>query len=77
MRPPKPHIIVTFHTHTDALACSSACKAQGVPGRIVTVPRDLSAGCGYAWRCDPADRERLEACLANASIDFEAVYERQ
>lgn len=39
--------VVTFHTTTDAMAMEKACKEAGAPGRLIPVPREISAGCGY------------------------------
>ena len=42
-------LVITFHTTTDAMAMEQACKAAGADGRIIPVPRAISAGCGLAW----------------------------
>lgn len=51
-------LVITFHTTTDAMAMEAACKALGAPGRLIPVPRSISAGCGLAW-CTPPDSEML------------------
>lgn len=42
------YIFVTFASTTDAFAMEKACKKAKVEGRLVSVPRQLSAGCGIA-----------------------------
>ena len=42
-------LIITFHTTTEAMAMEKACKESGAEGRIIPVPRSISAGCGLAW----------------------------
>lgn len=42
-------LVITFHTTTDAMAMEKACKESGADGRIIPVPRSISAGCGLAW----------------------------
>ena len=42
-------LIVTFHTTADAMAMESACRERKVPGRLIPVPRSISAGCGLSW----------------------------
>ena len=42
-------LVVTFHTTADAMAMEKACKEHGVPGRIIPVPRAISAGCGTTY----------------------------
>lgn len=52
-RKAKPHVVVTFHTTTSALALQKAAARCGLRGRLAPIPRQLSAGCGLAWR-EPA-----------------------
>ena len=42
-------LVITFHTTTEAMAMEKACKEAGADGRIIPVPRAISAGCGLAW----------------------------
>lgn len=45
--------IITFHTTTEAMAMESACIKDGIPGRIIPVPRQISSGCGLSWAMPP------------------------
>ena len=49
MRKKELKLVVTFHTTTDAMAMEKACKEAGAPGRLIPVPREISAGCGLSW----------------------------
>ena len=49
MRKKKPYQILTFHTTSAAMAMELYCKEHDIPGRLIPVPRELSAGCGLAW----------------------------
>ena len=49
----KTWLLVTFYT--------TACKGADLPGRIVPVPRSITADCGLAWRCEPSLRGPVEA----------------
>ena len=60
MRKKELKLIVTFHTTADAIAVEKACKEQEIPGRMIPVPRELSAGCGLAWCMAPEGREKME-----------------
>ena len=46
MRKKELKLVVTFHTTADAMAMEKVCKERGTPGRIIPVPREISAGCG-------------------------------
>lgn len=42
-------LVITFHTTTEAMAMEQACKEAEADGRLIPVPRSISAGCGLAW----------------------------
>ena len=60
MRKKEMKLVVTFHTTADAMAMEKCCKQLQAPGRLIPVPRAISAGCGLAW-CAPLDSEELLA----------------
>ena len=63
MREKKDTLVVTFHTTT-----------QGLPGRIIPVPREITAGCGLSWKAAPEDREALEQAFAEAGLGWDGMY---
>ena len=67
--------VVTFHTKAAAMAMEKACKENGVPGRIIPVPRAISAGCGLSWCADLTEREQIKAMMAKARIEEEDMHE--
>ena len=46
-------LIITFRCTTDAIAMEKSCKATGAPGRLIPVPRSISASCGLSWCAPP------------------------
>lgn len=68
----RPALVVTFPTTAAAMSCEELCQARGLPGRMIPVPGEISAGCGLSWKAAPEDRETLEAALAAADIAVEA-----
>ena len=75
MRQKEWKLIITFHTTSDAIAFEKACKETGRSGRMIPVPRELSAGCGLAWCTVPADRADMETFLKECSIECEDMAE--
>ena len=61
MRKKEPTLIITFHTTADAIALEKACRETGRPGRMIPVPRELSAGCGLAWCTSRITQKILKA----------------
>ena len=75
MRKKELKLVVTFHTTADAMAMEKACKEQNVPGRIIPVPRAISAGCGISWCADLEDREQIVSMMKETGIEEEAMHE--
>ena len=57
----KKWLLLTFYTTAGVMAMEHACHEAGLPGRIVPVPRSITADCGLAWRCEPSLRPQVEA----------------
>ena len=74
MRQKKPTLIITFSTTTQAMAMEKFCAQQGLPGRIIPVPREITAGCGLSWKADPAQKEQLEAALAESGMKWQEMH---
>lgn len=68
-------LVVTFHTTADAMAMEKACKERNVPGRIIPVPRAISAGCGLAWCAGLPDREEIVSMMKTVGIEEEEIHE--
>lgn len=52
-------LLLTFYTTAGVMALERACTQAGLPGRIVPVPRSITADCGMAWRCEPSLRQQV------------------
>ena len=75
MRKKELRLVVTVHTTADAMAMEKACKEYQVPGRIIPVPRAISAGCGLSWCASLEDREQITDMMRKARIEEEAMHE--
>ena len=51
------------------------CAARGLAGRLIPVPRALTADCGMAWRAEIDRRTALEALAAGEGLEVEGFYE--
>ena len=74
MRQKKPTLIITFATTTQAMAMEKFCADQGLPGRLIPVPREITAGCGLSWKADPAQKEQLEAALTGSDMVWQEMH---
>ncbi len=74
MRKKEMKLVVTFHTTVDALATEGVCRKEKLEGRLIPVPRDISAGCGLSW-CSPVELEgQLISLLDTNQIEREGVF---
>lgn len=67
-------LVITFFTTTDAMAMEHLCRARQADGRMIPVPRSISAGCGLAWCAAPESEKNLRALMESEGIRFQGVY---
>ncbi len=72
MRLKRLYMVLTFATTTDAMAAEKFCLDNGIGGRLIPVPQEISAGCGLAWRMAPEDFLLLEQLHDKWSFTIEA-----
>ena len=75
MRLNQPRLIVSVHTTTAAMSMELACTQAGLPGRLIPVPREITAGCGMAWSAPPEARADLEAFVQQQNITTAGWYQ--
>ncbi len=75
MRKTELRVVVTFYTTAEAMAAEKTCRARGVPGRLISAPRALSADCGIAWCSPPEARETVVSALEEAGVEFAGIHE--
>ena len=64
-------LYTTFYTTAEAMATESVCRENNFSGKLVPVPRVLSAGCGIAWECCPDLKLRILELLKKEDIEWE------
>lgn len=67
-------LVVTFDAAAAAMAAEKNCLERGVPGRLIPVPREITAGCGLAWKAAAEQEEAVTAALEEAGIKYSGVY---
>lgn len=71
MREKKPVLIITFSTTTDAMGMEQFCGRNGLPGRLIPVPREISADCGLAWKAPVEAQEQLLSAMTDAVMHWQ------
>ena len=68
-------LLFTFAATTAAMAMERLCREQALPGRLIPVPREITADCGMAWRAQPEDQPALEALTGQEGLETEGFYQ--
>lgn len=55
--------VVTFPTTTTALAWEDTAKENGISGRLIPIPQEITAGCGLAWKMPISEKETVQELL--------------
>lgn len=75
MREKQPKCVVTFPTTTGAMAMEKACKEEGIPGRLIPVPRTITAGCGMCWAAPSGSRDAVEKLVVRRKLMIDGLYD--
>ena len=74
MREKRHQLVITFATTTGAMAMEKFCMEQKIAGRLIPVPREITAGCGLAWKTEPGLRESIAEALQEHGLIWEEMY---
>ena len=74
MREKTEKCVVTFRTTTGAMAMEALCRERSVPGRLIPVPRSITAGCGMCWAAPREAREAVEDLVVKEHLDVDGIY---
>ena len=75
MRSKEPRLVISFHTTAEAMATERLCRQNGLEGKLISVPRQITSDCGLAWSAPAALREALEALLTRHAVETAGYYE--
>ena len=76
MRAKEPCYVISFHTTADAIDFQKKAGSIGFPGRLIPLPRAISAGCGMAWKLTKKEApEQMQELLASFAIEYEDLHE--
>ena len=75
MRQKKNYMILTFKTTTAAMAMAKKCGEDKIPGRLIPLPGEISAGCGLSWRILPEEYEMYREKIMSYDIPIQQAVE--
>ena len=71
MRRKRPFAVIAFASTEQALAAEAMFTKTGLPGRMIPIPSQVSAGCGLAWKVETSEEQALLDVLRETGIGFE------
>lgn len=71
MRRKRPFAVIAFASTEQALAAEAMFTKKGLPGRMIPIPSQVSAGCGLAWKAETDEEPMLLDALQKTGIGFE------
>ena len=74
MREKQLRFVVTFSTTTAAMEMERYCLANGIPGRLIPTPRQITADCGLAWSAPPEQAQTVLRAVSDGCIEMAAVH---
>lgn len=73
MRQKKEQLVITFPTTTEAMKMEEYCQKEGLFGRIIPLPSEISAGCGLAWKTEQELETLFSEKLEQAGITWDSM----
>lgn len=70
MRQKRPALIIAFDSTSQAIAAEKLFQENNLPGHMIPIPAQISAGCGLAWKAEPGQKQALLDALSNAQLSF-------
>ncbi|MFP3155494.1 DUF3343 domain-containing protein [Lachnospiraceae bacterium ZAX-1] len=75
MRTKELHFVLTFKTTFQAIKMEKIAKDSGAPGRIIPIPREITAGCGLAYSVLLKDKVQILELIEECDMKPEGQYE--
>jgi hypothetical protein len=66
--------VMLFKAVSYALKAEKILKQEGLPHKLIPVPKQISSDCGICLRFEPAVQSKIEAALLN-KVDVEEIRE--
>lgn len=66
-----PTLIITFKTTAQAIKMEKYCHQNDIDGRLIPVPRAITAGCGLAWKTEVSNEQMMKIKLERDGILYE------
>ena len=73
MRNKKLTLVITFPTTAMAMKMEKEMQALNAPGRIIPVPKAITASCGLAYITEPENEVMIHQYMKDKMIQFDDI----
>ena len=71
----KLSLVISFKKTVDAMAFEEHCLKNGIAGRLIPLPKEISAGCGLAWKCEVSQKDEMKKVMGDLKIECDKMSE--
>lgn len=57
------------------MAFEEYCLKNNVSGRLIPLPKEISAGCGLAWKSEVSKVDEMKRVLSELKIEYDKMSE--
>lgn len=68
-------LVITFSMQDDVMAFNRYCKENNLPGKVIHIPMNLTAGCGLSFETDLEYKNQIEKIFNENKLFYEGIYE--
>lgn len=67
--------VFAFDSTAQAMHMEACCREGGYAGRLIPIPRQITAGCGLAWSAPWDEKDALEWMIGQNGIEIQGIYD--
>jgi hypothetical protein len=71
----QPFSVILVYSTSHAIRIEKLLIENGIPCKLIPVPRQLSSDCGICVRIDRNDRPRVNIPLSADQVEIEGIYD--
>jgi hypothetical protein len=69
------NLYISFHTSAEAMATEKVAMLNNITGKLIPLPRRISASCGIAFETDTSNRATMQKLLDDNKIEWDEFIE--
>ena len=67
--------VFAFDTTVQAMKMEHVCLERQLPGKLIAVPGEITAGCGMAWSVPGNVKDEVKEAAEKAGVTVQGIYD--